>query len=279
MGYQVHVIDILIYGNKLTERMRKHVCFHNFDVTDTERLTKACEGAECVYHLAAYVGVDFVSTRPLVAMTNDTLTTHSVVTACLRAGVPKLIYLSTSSVYSNEDSDCVEEHIKVDPHNPYAVAKRYGEKLLKFSSDENLQTLVFRPFNVYGPGQDDRMVIPRFINLALEDKNLTVYDDGTQTRDFTHIEDVVTCLVRGLDHHNRYDLFNLANGRSISLNELAEKIIALVGSRSDIVHEVSPARRKPYDVKWRQGSNKLLVEKFGFTPQTNIDQGLYSMVN
>jgi len=215
------------------------------DVTD-EKLTLECvRSVDQVFHLASAVGVRLIIEEPVKTIETIVEGTASVLAACARYRRPVLV-TSTSEVYGrsqkvpfSENDDSV-----IGPSTcrrwSYASSKLLDEFLaLAHWHHSGLPAVIVRLFNTVGPRQTGRygMVIPRFVGQALSGDPITVYGDGTQTRSFCHVKDAVAALIALLGSSAcRGEVFNVGNDEEISLNDLAEKVRALVGSRSEIRH-------------------------------------------
>jgi UDP-glucose 4-epimerase len=163
----------------------------------------------------------------------------------------------------------------VDPRTSYAMAKRYNEiYLAALNEEKGLHTTSLRFFNVYGPRQDNRMVIPRFIEQALSGKDITVFGNGKQTRDFTYIDDTIEACIRLLTSPSGSHIFNIANEHEGCIEELALLIKKLTDSTSEIKYIEAPKKRYDYEVERRVGSSQKLFDAVGYKPHTRLEEGL-----
>ncbi len=127
---------------------------------------------------------------------NNVLATQQLLEACVAAGVPKVVYASSSSVYGDQDELPLREDMAPRPRSPYGVTKLAGEHLcLLYHANHGLDTVSLRFFTVYGPRQRPDMAFHKFIRAMLEGREIVMYGDGTQTRDFTYVDDIVEGLV------------------------------------------------------------------------------------
>lgn len=200
---------------------------------------------DCVFHEAALVSVPLSCEKPVEAFRINTLGTLNVLQACVRAGVEKFVTASSAAVYGNNPELPKRENMYPEPASPYAISKLDGEYLARmFYEEHGLRTTCLRYFNVYGPRQDPKSpyaaVIPIFLERAKAGKDLVIYGDGLQSRDFVHVKDVVMANVAALEHGDG-QVFNVAMGKSVTVLELAENIIELTGSSSQIIHAESRA--------------------------------------
>jgi UDP-glucose 4-epimerase len=196
-------------------------------------------------HLAAAVGVRLIVEKPLESLITNIRGTEIVLDAAAETG-RKILVASTSEIYGKNVSGPLHEEADRILGSPfkarwsYSTAKAVDEILARaFWRDRGLPSIVVRLFNCVGPRQTGEfgMVVPRFVRQALAGEDITVYGDGEQRRCFCHVLDTVGALVSLLDHPGAVgDVFNVGAGHELSMNELAERVIAAAGSSSRIVH-------------------------------------------
>jgi UDP-glucose 4-epimerase len=278
-GAEVVVLDNLLRGNKIEADILEKITLIQGDVRDQDLVIKLAENCDYIYHLAAILGVDIVADNPVETMETEVEGTKNVVYAALKHGVKKVIYASTSGVYGHSAIEkSVDEDIMIDPRTSYAMAKRYNEIYLKAVYEERgLESVSLRFFNVYGPRQDDRMVIPRFFEQALKNEPITVFGSGKQTRDFTSVEETIISLIKLTEISKGAEIFNIANETEMNILELAIHIKELTQSSSEIKLIESPANRYDYEVERRVGSSDKLYKATGFKPNTDIRIGLKNL--
>ncbi len=280
-GHDVTVIDILLRGNKLEKDVLSNINFVSGDIKDKELVAKHSKGCESVYHFAAVLGVDVVADNPVETMETEIIGLKNVADAALLHKVEKVIYASTSGVYGHSAIEkSVTETIQLDPRTSYAIAKRYNEIYLKALNEEKgLTSVSLRFFNVYGKRQDNRMVVPRFLEQALRNEPITVYGDGNQTRDFTYIDDTIEACIRLSNKMSGSDIFNIANEDEITIQHLAEAVVKVTGSKSKVSYIEAPKKRYDYEVERRYGSSEKLFAATGFKPNTDLEVGLRNIMN
>jgi UDP-glucose 4-epimerase len=192
--------------------------------------------------------------------------------------VKKLILSSSAAIYGDNPVVPKVETMPAEPKSPYAVTKLDGEFYCKMFADEGrLPTACLRYFNVFGPRQDPRgpyaAAVPIFIERALKHEPIAIHGDGEQTRDFIYVKDIVAANVFFATQSPASGVFNVAYGRKITIKQLAQQIIALTGSRSEIKNQ--PER--PGDVKHSLAAiDKLRAA--GFAPASNFDDGLAATI-
>ncbi len=191
-GAEVTVIDNFLRGNKLESLIgRANLVIHEADIRDTKAMSKILKGKEIVFHLAAVVGVEETQASPFEVLDVEIRGTENIFNAIVENKIGMIVFGSSSEVYGDTLEPMKEEAI-LSPKSTYAVAKLTGEEYCKaFNQRYGVQYAILRYFNVYGPRQDERFVISRFIARALASEAIRIYGDSKQTRDFTNIDDAV----------------------------------------------------------------------------------------
>lgn len=248
-------------------------------VTDSDLVKEAVKGVDYIFHLAAMISVPESMQQPRDCVEINTQGTLVVLEAAARAGVKKLCFSSSAAIYGDNPTVPKVETMLPEPKSPYAVTKLDGEYYCKMFSDEGwLKTAAMRYFNVFGPRQDPKSqyaaAVPIFIDKALKNEPITIFGDGTQTRDFVYVKDVVAANVFLAEHADLTGVYNVAYGRSITINALAQKIIQLTNSKSQIRY--APARAG--DVKHSMAAVDRLNET-GLMLKNNFDQGLHGTID
>lgn len=274
-GHTVVVLDSLLRGNKLDKQTYSKIEFIKGDVRDQQLVIKASKNCDVIYHFAAVLGVDIVADNPVETMDVEVIGTRNVVEAAFINNVKKIMYASTSGIYGHSAiENALTEEVLVDPRTSYAMAKRYNEIYLASHHEEKgLNVISLRFFNVYGGNQDNRMVVPRFFEQAVENEEITVFGSGKQTRDFTYIDDTVEACVRLLDI-NGCHIINIANEAEWCITDLATQIKDITSSKSDIVYIEAPKKRYDYEVERRVGSSDKLFSLTKYRPNTSLSEGL-----
>lgn len=278
--HRVTVLDNLLRGNKIPKRVIEQITFIEGDVRDTKLVYESMKDMDVVYHFAAVLGVDVVADFPVETMDVEIIGTRNVIEAMHAHGVKQLFYASTSGIYSHSAivKTALSEEVLVDPRTSYAMAKRYNEIYLASHFEEKgVNTIALRFFNVYGERQDNRMVIPRFLEQAEANLPLTVFGNGKQTRDFTYIDDVIESCIR-LQETKGFHIVNIANEQEWTIRELAETIIENTGSSSEITYVDAPKKRYDYEVERRIGSSDKLFNLIGFKPKTSLTEGINTIL-
>ena len=274
-GNSVVVLDSLLRGNKLDKETYSKIKFVKGDVRDLEIVKEASKQCDIIFHFAAVLGVDIVADNPVETMDVEVIGTRNVVEAATLNNVKKIMYASTSGIYGHSAFENVlTEEVMVDPKTSYAMAKRYNEiYLASHHQERGLDVTSLRFFNVYGSTQDNRMVVPLFFEQAMENKNITVFGSGEQTRDFTYIDDTVEACIKLMDVKG-CKIVNIANEAEWTITELAHQIKEITNSQSEIRFLEAPKKRYDYEVERRVGSSDKLMELTNYKPRTSLREGL-----
>jgi len=238
-GYQVRVLDNLSTGCR--ENIRGYFGRPDFqficgDITDGSTLKKALKEVKIVFHEAALVSPSDSITNPLLTNEVNTTGTLKLLKASAECGVQRLIYASSASIYGAQGRQPIKEDSTPRPISPYAVSKLAAENYcLTFNKLHGLETVCLRYFNVYGPRQNSSSyggVITIFQDRVRRNRPPIIYGDGTQTRDFVNVLDVVQANMLAMKAKNAAgDIFNIGTGHRTSILKLAEMIIQASGNR------------------------------------------------
>jgi UDP-glucuronate decarboxylase len=272
----VLVVDNLSTGTtkRLPDPKKKNWKFVKCDVNSYRDIAAILTSYQFdyVYHYAAVVGVKRTLENP-VAVLNDINGFKYLLDLCKNTGVKRIFFSSSSEVYGEPfEHPQNEMTTPLNSRLPYAVVKNVGEAFLKsYKQEYDLDYTIFRFFNTYGPKQSSDFVMTRFIKAALDNKKISVYGDGSQTRTFCYRDDNVEACVKTMyeDLHLN-DTVNIGSEFEISVLDLAKLIIKLTDSKSEIVHlpalpEGDMTRRKPDIAKMK----KLLGR-----PMTTLEEGI-----
>ena len=228
-------------------------------------------GCTCVYHLAAQAGVRASWGSSFDVYTrNNVLATQQLLEACVAAEISKVIYASSSSVYGDQSDLPLREDMLPRPHSPYGVTKLAGEHLCGlYSANHGLDAVSLRFFTVYGPRQRPDMAFIRFIKAMREGHEIVTYGDGSQTRDFTYVTDIVEGLVTARNAPPG-TVMNLGGGNRVTLAEA----IAAIGDVMDIRPRLRAQPSEAGDVRDTWADTSLARLLTGFRPTTKLRDGL-----
>jgi UDP-glucose 4-epimerase len=243
-------------------------------ILDRGTVRAAMHGVDYVFHLAAMISVPESMEHPVLCAETNTIGTLVVLEEAARAGVKKLILSSSAAIYGDNPVVPKREDMIPEPASPYAISKLDGEYYCHlFTAARALHSVALRYFNVFGPRQNPASAyaaaVPIFIHQTLRGEPLTIHGDGAQTRDFISVRDVARANAYFAVESPLTGVFNVARGGSLSIRDLAARILTLTGSRSELIH--APAR--PGDVRHSTASLEKLTAA-GFTPAHDFDQSL-----
>lgn len=282
-GDQVRGIDNLATGKRENlEEIRERIDFRESDILDLERVRAACEGVDYVLHQAAIPSVPKSVLDPLGSNRANVDGTVNVLVAARDAKVKRVVYAASSSAYGETPTLPKQEDMTPSPISPYAVAKLAGEYYMtSFYRCYGLETVSLRYFNVFGPRQDPTSqysgVLAKFISLMLQGEQPTIYGDGTQSRDFTYIDNVVSgnllaCRAPAAEAAGR--VFNLATASRIDLNQTFEALKQLTGFSGTAKY----APERSGDIKHSLADISRAEKYLGYKPHVNFEQGLKKTV-
>jgi UDP-glucose 4-epimerase len=249
---------------------------HEGDIRNTADVAKAMQGIDGVFHLAALPSVARSWKDPVSTLATNAHGTANVVEGALRAGVSALVYSSSSSVYGDQVAVKKSEDLEPRPISPYGYSKLLAEKIVLAHADSRsgMRVVALRYFNVFGARQDPdspySAVIPLFIKRALAGATATIDGDGKQSRDFTHVDNVVDANIGILESEVTGVTLNIACGQSHSLLELVDAISGLNGKPLHTVH--GPPREG--DIKHSLADISLAEDKIGYRPRVTFIDGL-----
>ncbi len=260
-------------GGKLEVR---GLTFVNGDVRDKKLVRGCVNDAGSVVHLAAIASVPYSVQNPAETNQVNVNGTLNLLEACMTDGVEKFVYASSCAVYGEARRLPISEDHPLDATSPYAETKIIGEKYCRvFRERYKLQTICLRTFNVYGPGQrssDYGGVLTRFVRRLENGEPPIIYGDGEQSRDFVHVHDVVTALVRILqDKVPPSEVYNVGSGRAVTINQLAS-ILQHTLDKEDIKPVHVPPRAG--DIRHSQADISRAEKELGFRPQISLEEGL-----
>lgn len=270
---EIRVLDNLRTGYKKNLDGLK-VTFIEGSITDRELVKKAVEGVDYIFHMAALVSVPESMAKIEETIDLNCRGLLNVLEEASAAGVKKLVLASSAAIYGDNPTVPKLETMYPEPKSPYAITKLDGEYYLNmFRSIGKINTAAVRFFNVFGPRQDPKgayaAAVPIFIEKAVKGEDITVYGDGTQTRDFIYVKDIVGALTFAAEHPEVTGVYNAGYGGQITIEDLAAKIIAAAGSTSRVLH----APERPGDVKHsRACADKLRAA--GWQPHHTLEEGL-----
>jgi UDP-N-acetylglucosamine/UDP-N-acetyl-alpha-D-glucosaminouronate 4-epimerase len=276
--------EVIIVDNESTGKLEniKHLELDNIsvdlgDITQID-LTNTFDGCDYVFHHAALASVPASVADPLLCNRVNITGILKVLLAARDTEVKKVIFASSSAVYGDNNDFPISEKAFLRPLSPYAVSKATGEMYCQnFTDIYGLPTASLRYFNVFGPRQDPNSqyaaVIPKFIEALRNVQQPIIYGDGEQTRDFIYVKDVVRANILGAES-DVTGVFNIASGKSITINQLLKIIAKIMGKDLNPLH----TETRPGDIK-HSLADITKAKSFGFRLNTNFKEGIRETVN
>lgn len=230
------------------------------------------EKIDLVFHLAAKAGVRPSLLEPQLYEEVNIRGTIFLLETCKGFGVKKFVFASSSSVYGESNRvPFSEEDFDLRPISPYGVTKRAGELICYcYHHLYRMEVACLRIFTAYGPRQRPEMAIHKFTALVDQDKEIPVYGDGSSRRDYTYIDDLVDGMMAVLDRHQGFEIYNLGESRTTSLNELIHLIEEALGKRAKI-QRLDPQKG---DVSITYADIRKAKQRLGYQPKINIEEGI-----
>ncbi|CAG5079777.1 NAD-dependent epimerase/dehydratase family protein [Parvicella tangerina] len=279
-NYFVVIADNLSTGSreKLPSKEYANWSFVTCDVNDYRDISELMMAYkfDYVFHYAAVVGVKRTQDNPIMVL-NDIDGIKNVLNLSKNTSVKRAFFSSSSEVYGEPVE--LPQHEETTPLNsrvPYAVVKNVGEAFFRsFKKSYGLDFTIFRFFNTYGPNQSKDFVVSKFLSLALQNKDITIYGDGTQTRTFCYVDDNVDACVKIFEEeHEMNDVINIGGADEITILDLAKLVIRKTNSSSKIIHlpplpEGDMSRRMPDNSKMKRILGR---------PMISIEEGIEKML-
>ena len=268
-GFEVHVIDNYA-GGKREDRINAKAIYHDVDILEYEKLIPIIEGAKFVFHEAALPRVQYSIEQPRETYAVNVIGFVNVLAAATEAKVKRVIYAASSSAYGDQTTMPLSENLPPMPKSPYGLQKYIGElNGALWAEIYGLETVSLRYFNVYGPRFDPdgayALVIGKFLKQRKEGQPLTITGDGTQTRDFTHVSDIVRANLLASESPSvgKGEVINIGAGNNASINDVAE----MIGGPAQHVE----ARLEPHDTL---ADNSRAKQLLGWEPQVTLEDGI-----
>jgi len=282
LGASVRVLDNFSTGSRRNlAHLSGPIDLVEGSLTDPSGLTRALRQIDYVLHQGAIPSVPRSIEDPATCHAANVEGTLALLIAARAAGIRRLVYASSSSVYGDPATLPVVESLPTAPLSPYAVQKLAAEQYCRvFHRVYGLETVCLRYFNVFGARQDPRStyaaVVPRIITAALEERVFVVNGDGCQSRDFTHVDNVVNANLLALTAPAAPgQVFNIACGNSVTLNQLIEMIATLSGR--EVRTEYGP--RRPADVLHSLANISGARDVLGYRPRVTVRDGLRKTID
>ncbi|MGA7321620.1 MAG: SDR family oxidoreductase, partial [Candidatus Sulfotelmatobacter sp.] len=282
-GDQVRGIDNFSTGKRENiDEVLDRIDFREADLLDLGAVHSACRGVDYVLHLAAIPSVPRSVADPLESNRTSVDATMNLLVAARDAKVKRVVYAASSAAYGDTPTLPKSEDMQPSPISPYAVAKLAGEHYMaSFWRCYGLETVSLRYFNIFGPRQDPDSpysgVLAKFILRMLQGERPTIFGDGTQSRDFTYVDNVVEAnllAIKAPAEAVAGQVFNVATGRASDLNEAVRVLKKLIGYAGEVKY--GPERAG--DVKHSLADLTRAKEHLGYTPHVDFEEGLHRTI-
>lgn len=253
--------------------------FIEADVREKNEVENALVEIDAVLHEAAITSVPESVKNPELTREVNIKGTENLLEKSLEKGVERFVFASSCAVYGDPEELPIGEESSVDPESPYAESKLVGEKKCKEYSQQGLETVILRYFNVYGPGQSGGRyagVISKFLDRLEERKPPIIYGDGNQTRDFVHVSDVVEANLLSLNTEAiSGQVFNIGTGKSVSINKLCDTLLELTGN--DDINPVYGDERTG-DILHSRADIEKARKNLDYSPEIGLKEGLKTII-
>ena len=271
---QITILDNFSNSDKNLTKILQHknLKIIEGDIRKINDVNNCLKEQDIVIHLAAKISVSQSILNPSETFEVNVDGTKNVLEACKKNNIKKIIIASSAAVYGKGDSGMkLKENTKTDPVSPYGKSKLIMEQeieknLLKYNK---LDCIILRFFNIFGVGQTSEYagVITKFVERISLDKPLEIFGDGMQTRDFVSIHDIVESINAAIKN-GKNGTYNIASGKSITINKLAEFMISLSGKNLEIQH----ISEKHGDIRHSEADISLARQKIGYLPKLKLDE-------
>jgi len=249
------------------------------DIRDQDNIDRFMKGVECVFHLAALIGIPYSYHAPLSYVRTNIEGTINVLQSALRHEVERVVHTSTSEVYGTALTVPISEEHPLQGQSPYSATKIGADKLVEaFHLSFKLPVVTVRPFNTYGPRQSARAVIPTIITQALAGTSIAL-GNIEPTRDLNYVSDTVAGFIRSAEEPKAIgQVINLGSGNETSIEKLAEKILKLMDKELPIAVQEQRTRPKKSEVERLCADNRKAREILGWESKVSLDEGLRNTI-
>ena len=275
-GWKVFVVDDLSEGK--WENLPKHKNLKKRKISILSNMSPFVKGQDVIFHLAAIPRLQRSVAEPRKTHETNVNGTFNLLVEAQKHGVKKFVFASSSSVYGNKNKPPFNESMIPDPMVPYSLQKVIGEKYCQMFSDLwELNTVSLRYFSVYGPNMNPKgayaLVLPKFMKLLSQGKAPTIYGDGSHSRDFTFISDIVEATILAATLDVSGEIINVGAGENITVNKLTKTLTKLMGKNIKPVH--GPKVKEP---KITKADNKKANRLLGWKPKVKFEEGLEEVI-
>ena len=250
------------------------------DLRDSETIRSVMKNVDIVFHLGALIAIPYSYIHPREVVETNIMGALNILNAAKECKPKKIIHTSTSEVYGTAQYVPIDEKHPLQGQSPYSASKIGADKLAEsFYRSYGLSITTLRPFNTYGPRQSARAVIPTIITQALT-QNEVFLGSLEPTRDLSYVDDVVDGFIKAAESEKSIgEVINIGSGFEISINDLANKIISLIGKKVNIVSDSKRIRPQKSEVERLMADNSKAKELLNWQPKVSLDQGLRKTID
>ncbi|MDC3254678.1 NAD-dependent epimerase/dehydratase family protein [Nitrosopumilus sp.] len=247
------------------------------DIRDNDDILEATKNQNIVIHLAAKISVEESIKNPTETFQINVEGTKNLLEICKKNNVEKIIVASSAAVYGEgSEKYKITEQTKLNPISPYGESKIEMEKeIIKFCSDNQINYVILRFFNIYGLGQSIEYagVITKFLEKIRKNENLEIFGDGMQTRDFVAIEDIINSIHNAIEYTEN-GIFNIASGEKITIKSLAQLMILLSNKKLNIEY----LKSKKGDIKYSETDIRLAKNHLNYFSKIELKDGIKKLI-
>ncbi|MBT2438955.1 dTDP-glucose 4,6-dehydratase [Streptomyces sp. ISL-36] len=276
---RVTVVDRLTYAGRRDNLPDHHerLDFVHGDICDRDLLDRIVPGHDAVVHFAAESHVDRSLTGPGEFVRTNVMGTQQLLDAALHAGVDRVLHVSTDEVYGSVESGTWTEQSPLLPNSPYAASKASSDLVARaYHRTHGLDVRITRCSNNYGPRQHPEKLIPNFVTRLLTGRQVPLYGDGRNVREWLHVDDHCRALHLVLTKGRAGEIYNIGGGSGMSNREMTARLLDLLGADWDMVRHVED--RLGHDFRYAIDDSKIR-EELGYAPRWSIESGLGSVVD
>ena len=279
-GNKIIVLDNFSNSNKnlIKKIQNKNLRIIEGDIRKIDDIVNSMENQEVVIHLAAKISVNESIENPNETFDVNVNGTKNILEACKKNNIKKLIVASSAAVYGENTSQIkLKEISKTNPISPYGESKMQMEQnVKKFALKHDIDYIILRFFNIYGIGQSLEYagVITKFIKKIIKKESLQIFGNGSQTRDFVAIYDVIQSI-HNASAYDKSGIFNIASGKIVTIKELAEQMISLSGEKL----EIKFLTEKQGDIKHSEADISMAKNQIIYSPKFELKEGIKELLN
>ena len=247
------------------------------DITRPETIDGIMKGVDLVFHLAAISNVDYAIQNPVKTYDVNVRGTLNLLEEIRKNPIHKFIYVSSSHVYGIPQCIPMDEKHPIAPREPYSASKAAAENIVKgYSGAYDINTAIVRPFNIYGPGQDENFLIPSIVKQALSGDTVMEVGNIEPTRDFTYITDIVAGFLKIAESGS--GVYNIGSGVEVKVSDVVHKIVDIINPDIEIRSVIDRQRSGGVEIT-RLCADVSRLKRIGWEPTIGIDEGLRKIVN